>query len=180
MEWDAPGNITGHQLFAKVYLLGELIDPNPSNNTTSTPFSIYFVDFKHDRDAYQFPQTAVGKFSVAEIQTFLQESDIPYAVWNPLMWFFSVVMAKEGAYCYGMSDSSLAYFFNNGLIPGNVATTYLLTLNEAKGNIHTYQWISLITFIERLTGQLSSDPTQEYRKTVESIIQLILLCTGFT
>ncbi len=87
IDWPLNGNLVNHQVYARATILG-FPDANPSNNTISRLISVYYVDFRHDRDAYSFANSEVGKVKLSEILGFLSDFDIPELWWNPLFTFF--------------------------------------------------------------------------------------------
>lgn len=166
-NWTLSGNLVDHQVFARATIIGNQ-DGNLGNNTISRPISIYYVDFRHDRDAYSFSNTEVGKVTLSEIFGYLADFDLPEIFWKPLLPIFGILFESNG-YCYGMSNSSLVYFEFPFLIPDPDSTTYNLTLDEARGKIRTYQWYVVGPMLNILMGLSPDEPDDQYQLTLDSI-----------
>jgi hypothetical protein len=170
VTWELSGNIENRSVYARAYVPSGFSDPSPVNNTVSRTVSIYFVDFQHNRDAYSFRNDEVGVIPITDILGFLRDFDIPELLWGPLTPVFGILLEING-YCYGMSNSSLVYFFNPDLKPVTSKTTYEHTLLEARAKVRTYQWYGLGPYIRALIGLEPSEPSEQYRLTLESIRQ---------
>ena len=166
--WWLQGNVENHRVYARVSTSSQVPDPDPSNNTISRLVSVYYVDFRHDRDAYSFYNKEVGVITDGDILGALADFDLPEAFWHPLLPIFGVLLEENG-YCYGMSNSSLIYYYHPYLKPVQNKSTYDLTLEEARAKVRTYQWHVVGPFIEILLGLKSSDPNEQYNDTLESI-----------
>jgi hypothetical protein len=166
-EWNLIGNIEAHQVFARALVSGSVNDADPGNNTISSPISVYYVDFRHDRDAYIFSNEDVGKVTTSEIIGYLSKFHIPEMTWLDLIPFFGVLTEING-HCYGMSNSSLIYFENPDINP--VDSIYNdLTLAQALENIRTYQWYVIGPTLDIWMGRMNSNTAEQYQQTLESI-----------
>lgn len=169
LAWTLAGNIEDRTVFAQLQPIEGHTDPNPALNLLSTSLSVYYSDFRHDRDAYSFANHVVGDVPLSEILQFLADFDVPEMFWNPLLPFIGVLLEGNG-YCYGISNSSLVYQAHPELKPAE-KDTFALSVDEARAKIRTYQWLAAVPSLRIVTGLESYDHNQAYENTLTSIRQ---------
>ncbi len=171
VSWELNGNIVDHRVYARATTSAPIADSDPGNNTISQTISVYYVDFLYNEHAYKFENKEVGKgsdtFDLIRIITV--EFDFPEIMVSPLRPVVGLLTEMAG-YCYGMSNSSVVYFFHPELIPVPDTTTHNLTVEEARAKIRTYQWYGLEPFFDiLLEPETSYSPSEQYRLTLESV-----------
>lgn len=169
-DWALNGNIENHVIYARLFPIDGITDPDPANNLLSVPLSVYYTDFRHDRDAYSFANSEVGAITNNDIFQYLADFDIPEIFWNPLLPFFGLLCEVNG-HCYGMSNSCLVYLDYPELKPISGKSIYDHTLEEARGNIRTYQWYQIGSMFRILMGLETKDTQQQRQNTIDKIKQ---------
>ena len=175
MVWDADSNVENGTLEIRAILNGQT-DSDLSNNVATKPVSFYWVDFRHDEDAFKFNNWGLSTPSdyLEEYKNFLSaqigEGDIvtlAASLFSPII----MPIGKSG-HCYGMAASSLSYYLWPEIKPVN-KTTFAMEESEAKGDIierHWEQWTHIFSMLVR-AGEIESDynAAEEYDQIVQSI-----------
>lgn len=125
--WALHGNYEG-TIYAKARC--DEAESNYANNTTSHAVSIYYVDFRHDKDAFSFPNwsRALSDLKSDLLALFLDVGhplDISAALWVDVV-YPRVKHVEESAHCYGMAATSYWYWKDDSLRPAQYASTYAI------------------------------------------------------
>jgi Tol biopolymer transport system component len=172
VDWWLTGNIENHRVYARATSSAAYTDPDLTNNTTSRPISVYYVDFRHSRDAYSMDNKS-GDLNYTstnlkdDVENLLREADLNEWLFGPLYTLLGRI-AEFSGYCYGMSSTSILYYENSDLKPVP-KDTYDMTVNEALGNIKRYQrWQMVDIIFQRLFTSFNADAA--YSTTRNSIM----------
>ena len=165
-----PSNVERLQLYARASIAGGAADANPTDNTQAASLSVYFTNFRHDRDAYSFTNGSVGDLTETDLLTYLADYDTPEIITGPLFAAFAVsgTIAEAAGHCYGMANSSLVYY-RNPLLRPQPKSVFTHTLDEARAKIRTYHWYSLSVMADLALRRESTDINAQYYDTRESI-----------
>jgi hypothetical protein len=163
-------------------------DANPSDNSKTRSFNFYWVDFRHDRDAFSFKNWGAESwweftleytdflnslFREKDMLALLTHGNIISIVVDNIFFLFT----PKGLWgnCYGMSSASASYFAWPSTKPIN-KDTFKMSREEAAPDILKHQFTSIIgTFssgvrdiIERI---MPYDADSEYRQAFNSIVE---------
>ena len=178
-DWVTQGNAEDQAFYVRAVLDGQT-DANPSNNTLNKIVDYYYVDFRYDKDAYNFPNWGIQMEDVSnDLTLFIDENhpdDISAKIMFPVVFPVASLLLENGGHCYGMSATSILYKKYPELIPPMLADDHLvysLTLDEARANIQYYHRQQIPSILERRINEAVGFNAQtEYENVLHSIRDL--------
>jgi len=139
--WNLSGNVEDTTIYARGYVIGQT-DLIQNNNTVSKTVSIYYVDFRHDVDAFRFPN---WHLEWADIRNDLwaiigayHPEDIAAAIMFPVIYPVVSVVIEHGAHCFGMASTSILYKEHPEIKPVPTAT-FNMDKEVVEADIQLYQ-----------------------------------------
>ncbi|MFC2165964.1 IPT/TIG domain-containing protein [Acidobacteriota bacterium] len=153
-----------------------LEDSDPTDNTITIPLSFYSIGFRHDEDAFNFPnwnfdswedfssslhhflQIQIEKFNIANTASILVDGML-----------FGIL--GSAYHCWGMADTSVAYYVWPDIKPDNKITTYQMTEAQAKPDIIERHWGQVLrAYPKFLDALISYKAKPEYDKIFNLIV----------
>ena len=175
VNWSLSGNVESRQIYARVYPPSGYTDSNQSNNTTSRRVSIYYVDFRHDVDAFRFANWGLTWEDIAsDLLTIIDihhPEDMSTALMFPVIFPVVSIILESGGHCYGMASTSILYKEYPEIKPVQ-KSTYDMTKNEASPDIRVYHRRQLPTIFEIIPKRLNFNAGAEYNSILHHIKDL--------
>ncbi len=144
--WDLDGNLENATIYARPVCTNQA-EGNAQAATVSQPLSVYYVDFRLDRDAYSFPNSMFGGIpytrSTDGYIALLERYNLGSISLSRLKATILLPIAAEDeespeGRCFGMACSSLIYWSHPPLKPA-LEPVYEYSFSEARPNIEWYQ-----------------------------------------
>ena len=155
-----PSNVEDGLIYAIAYPLGQE-DADFTDNIIYQPLSFYFIDFRHDRDAFSFPNpyynhryeyfTEIGTV-IKEVG--LEEKNAIKTILTILGGWVGELTAIRG-HCFGMASASTVWYINPKEKPLD-KPTHMMSWNEpeVKARIILYQWRQVLSLFPAVTETL--------------------------
>ena len=152
-------------------------DSDPTDNTITRPLSFYFIDFHHDEDAYNFPNWAFDSLENfrSSLLAFLQIQLEKFNIANTASILIDGMLfglLGSAYHCWGMADTSAAYYLWPEIKPDDEVSTYQMTESQAKPDIMERHWGQVLRafpeFMEAHILPYKAEP--EYEKIFNLIV----------
>lgn len=127
-----------------------------SDNIKTQTVSFYWIDFRHNRDAFSFPNPFIEHWYdyFTEIGAVIKEAKVTHKAAAVLGGWFLEFLSIRG-HCFGMASASTIWYMEPGEKPIAIPTYEMSYDKEkVKAEIVLYHWRGILSMVPGLTERL--------------------------